>query len=143
MPGLLPFRSRSKQCGDCDLLNLWIMNCFSPNILGYQFIWLPQISAKKDPSVWMNMQYRVKSKKIFKKKACIQSHCLHLQWKYKIWVGKFTWVVKAKHCWALSTNFLFSKVCWQQPAMFCLNTSIKLLRHNLNFQWRWRWWDRI
>ena len=26
----------------------------------------------------------------------------------------------------MSTNFLFSKVCWQRPAMFCLCTSIKL-----------------
>ena len=32
----------------------------------------------------------------------------------------------AKHCWVMSTNFLFSKVYWQRPAMFCLSTSSKL-----------------
>ena len=83
------------------------------------------------------------NKKRFEKIACIRSHHLHLQWKFKLWAGKFAWGVKAKHCWALSTNFLFSKVCCQHPAMFCLYTSSKLYRHNLNFQWRWRWWDRM
>ena len=38
---------------------------------------------------------------------------LYLQWKFKLWVGKFVWGVKAKHCWALSTNFWKQKVCWQ------------------------------
>ena len=41
-------------------------------------------------------------------------------------MGKFAWGVKAKHCWVMSPNFLFSKVCWQCPAMFCLYTSSKL-----------------
>ena len=27
--------------------------------------------------------------------------------------------------------------------MFCLPTSSKLSRHNLNFHWKWRWWDQI
>ena len=36
----------------------------------------------------------------------------------------------------MSTNFLYSKVCWQHPAMFCLYSSPA---HNLNFYWRW--WD--
>ena len=30
--------------------------------------------------------------------------------------GKFIWSNKAKHCWVMSTNFLFSKVCWQMPS---------------------------
>ena len=51
---------------------------------------------------------------------------------------------KAKHCWVMSTNFLFSTVCWHFPAMFCLYTSSKFFHtHNLNFHWRWRWWDQI
>ena len=25
--------------------------------------------------------------------------------KFKLWAGKFSWGVKAKHCWTLSTNF--------------------------------------
>ena len=43
---------------------------------------------------------------MFQKVAWIWSHHLrHLQWKFKLWVGKFAWGVKAKHGWALSTNF--------------------------------------
>ena len=48
--------------------------------------------------------------------------------KFKLWTGKFAWDIKAKHCWELSTSFLFSKVCWQLPAMFCLYTSSKFTR---------------
>ena len=59
--------------------------------------------------------------KRFKKIAWVQSH--HLQWKFKLLAGKFTWGVKTKHCWAMSTNFWN---CWHQPAMFCLITSNKL-----------------
>ena len=70
----------------------------------------------------------------------IQSYHLHLQWKFKSWAGKFASGVIAKHCWALSTSLLYSKVCWQHPAMVCLYT---FPVHNLNFHWRWRWWDRI
>ena len=66
--------------------------------------------------------------KIFNKIAWIWSHHLHLQWKFILLAGKFTWGNKAKHCWVMSTNFLFSKVCWQCPAMFCLYTSSKLSR---------------
>ena len=43
--------------------------------------------------------------------------------KFKLWVGKFAWGSKAKHCWVMLTNFLFSKFCWQCSAMFCLYTS--------------------
>ena len=66
----------------------------------------------------------------------IRSHHLHLQWKFKLLAVK-------KHCMVTSTIFLFSKVCWQGLAMFCLYTSYKLFANNLNFHWRWRWWDRI
>ena len=31
--------------------------------------------------------------------------------KIQIMAGKFTSVKKAKHCWVMSTNFLFSKLC--------------------------------
>ena len=41
---------------------------------------------------------------------------------------KFAWDRKAKYYWESSTNFLFSKVCWQHAAMFCLYTSSKLSR---------------
>ena len=48
--------------------------------------------------------------------------------------GKFAWGVKAKNCWALSTNFLYLKVCWQHPAMICLYT---FPAHHSNFHWMW------
>ena len=40
--------------------------------------------------------FQVKLKR-FKKMAWIQSH-LHLQWKFKLLAGKFTWGNKAKNC---------------------------------------------
>ena len=54
------------------------------------------------------------------KTAWIQYHHFHLQWKFKFLAGKFTWCNTAKHCSVMTTNFLFSKVCWQCPAMFCV-----------------------
>ena len=41
--------------------------------------------------------------------------------------GKFAWGVKAKHCWALSTNLWKQNVCWHHPAMFCLIISSKVV----------------
>ena len=61
------------------------------------------------------------------KVAWIWSHHLHLQWKFKLWAGKFAWGVKAKHFWMLSTNMWIQKICWHHPAMFCRITSSKLL----------------
>ena len=47
---------------------------------------------------------------------------------------------KGKTLLGIVNKLLSSKVCWQHPAMFCLYT---FPAHNLNFHWRWRWWDRI
>ena len=58
----------------------------------------------------------------------IPSPHIHRQWKFKLRAGKFAWGVKAKDCWALSTNFWKQKVCLHHPAMFCLITSSKLSR---------------
>ena len=69
--------------------------------------------------------YMAKYKR-FKKIAWIWSHHLHLYWKFKLLARMFTWGNKAKYCWVISTNFLFTKVFWQLPAMFCLYTSSKL-----------------
>ena len=63
----------------------------------------------------------------------IQSNHLHLQWKFKLWAGKFAWGAKAKQCWALSTNFCKQKVCWHHPTMFCPITSSKLSRKLFEF----------
>ena len=84
--------------------------------------------------VWKDTLCSTIKLKRFKKIAWIRSHHLHLQWKFKLWAGKFAWSVKAKHCWGdkakccwvMSINFLFSKRCWQCPATFCLYTSSKL-----------------
>ena len=38
--------------------------------------------------------------KEIQKVAWIQSHHLHLQWKFKLWAGKFASGVMAKHNWA-------------------------------------------
>ena len=61
--------------------------------------------------------------------------------KIQIIARKFTWVNNAKHCWVMSTNFLFSKVSWQCPAIFCLTHQLDFPANNLNFHW-W-WWDQI
>ena len=71
----------------------------------------------------------------------LKSHQLHLQWKIKLWEGKFPWSVKAKHCWVLSPNIWKQKVCWHHPAMFALLPQINFSTNNLHFHWRWR--DRI
>ena len=54
------------------------------------------------------------------------------QWKFKSRAGYFAWGVKAKYCWALSTNF------WRCIALFPQGN---FHANNLNFYWRW--WDRI
>ena len=57
--------------------------------------------------------------------------------------GKFAWGLKTKRCLLLSTKFGKQKVCWHHPAMFCLITSSNFPANDLNFHWRWRWWDWI
>ena len=76
-------------------------------------------------NVWWGTQLK---QKIFQKVARIRSHHLHLQWKFKLWAGRFAWGNKAKYCWIMSTNFLLSKLCWPGPAMFCLYTLSKISR---------------
>ena len=99
--------------------------------------WYPTPSQFKhpshppDPSSYLDLIKNLEIKstlkyKRFKQIAWTQFHHLHLQWKFKLLAGKFSWGNKAKHCWVMSTNFLFSKVCWQRPAMFFLYTSSKL-----------------
>ena len=97
---------------------------------------------------------------------------LHIQWKFKLWTGKFTWDNKAKHCWVMSTNFSFSKVTsykihtlkgsldsilsvkfklWagkfasseKAQQCFALLSQVNLPPNNLNFHCWWRWWNWI
>ena len=65
-------------------------------------------------------------------------HWLYLHWKFKLWVGKFAWGVKAKHCWA--TNF------WKQKRL--LTSSNNILPHYLSPQVNFptnnlNFWDQI
>ena len=43
---------------------------------------------------------------------------------------------KGKTLLGIDRKLLYSNVCWQNPAMFCLYT---FPAHNLNFHWRWKW----
>ena len=118
------------------------------------WIWLQFTDIRSSSKVlhliwdsWLYLRFLnswfIKVKKKIEKIEWISSHHLHLQWKFKLWAGKFAWDIKAKHCWVLSTNFLFSKVYWQHSAMFFLYTSSKFSCPYLNFDQRWRWWDWI
>ena len=51
----------------------------------------------------------------------------------KVYLGN-----KAKQCWVMSTNFLFSKVCWPNAQQcFAFTHQANFPTHNLNFHWRW------
>ena len=71
------------------------------------------------------VKYLIKVEKIKGHSLNLIPYHLHLQWKFKLLSGKYAWGNKAKHWWVMSTNFSFSNVCWQQPAMFCLYTTSK------------------
>jgi hypothetical protein len=62
---------------------------------------------------YLKLRFSEKSKAFEKSPNWFRSHHLHLQWKLKLFAGKFTWGNKKKHCWLISTNLFFSKVCWQ------------------------------
>jgi hypothetical protein len=48
-------------------------------------------------------------------------------------VGKFTWGNKAKDCWVISTNFLFSKFVNNAKQYFAFVSQANFPAHNLNF----------
>ena len=50
---------------------------------------------------------------------------------------------KSKTLLGIVNKLWKQKVCWHHPAIFRLITSSKLSRHDMNFKWRWRWWDQI
>ena len=83
---------------------------------------------------WKENHWGIKSKR-FLKVAWIWFN--HLHWKFKLGAGKFALGIKAKHCWALSTNFLFVEISQQ---CFAILPQVKFPANNLNF---WRWWHRI
>ena len=89
----------------------------------------------------MYIQY-IKWKR-FKKIAWIPSNHLHLQWKFKLWAGKFAWGVKAKHCWVLSTNFWEKKFVDNSQQCFAFICQANFPAHNLNYHRRWRWLNGI
>ena len=80
--------------------------------------------------------------KKFKKISWIQSHHIHLQWKFKLLVGKFTWVVTVHiGCWVMPTNFFVFKILLSTLSNVLL-PKVNFPANNLNFHWRWRWWDQ-
>ena len=63
--------------------------------------------------------------------------------KFKSLTRKFTWGNKAKHWWVMSTNFFFQKFVDNDQQCFAFIPQANFTAHNLNFHWRWRWWDEI
>ena len=79
------------------------------------FLWLPTIwrdffsekmKLKKNHLNALFATFCKVEKKRFKKIAWIQSH--HLQWKFKLWAGKFAWGVKAKHSGCCQQTFEYN-----------------------------------
>ena len=68
----------------------------------------------------------------------IPSPSPQIQWKFKLWAGKFAWSVKAKYYWALSTNFWKQKVCWHHQQCFASLPQVNFPTNDLNFHWSWR-----
>jgi hypothetical protein len=52
---------------------------------------------------------------------------IHLQWKFKLLVAKFTWGNKAKNCWVMSTNFCFQKFVDNAQQCFAFTTFLPII----------------
>ena len=75
---------------------------------------------------------RFKVEKILK----VSLDLIHLQWKFKLWAGKFAWGVKGKSI-VFKSLFDITRQC------FALLPRVNFPVNNLNFHWRWRWQDQI
>ena len=76
-----------------DFINFYYWHFFHISWLYFLKLWL----VSWNQCSWTTLP-AVKYKR-FKKIAWIQSHHLHLQWKFKLLVGKFAWgVIIARHC---------------------------------------------
>ena len=127
---------------NCQIKNIFYQtNSFVYSWLTIRVAYSTEYSYFGNPIFWYLLPLNAnKVEKIFKKIAWIRSHHLHPQGEFKLFEGKFTWGNRAKHCWdcwVVSTNFLFSKVC------FAFKPQANFPAHNFNFHWSWRWWDRI
>ena len=77
-----------------------------------KFLWMIQIQISSFSSYWklissgMTLFLRNHTKVEMILKGNLDLIPFH-QWKFKLLAGKFTWGVKAKHCWALSKFFVF------------------------------------
>ena len=67
-----------------------------------------------------------------------KTYHLYLQWKFKLWAGKFASDIKAKHSWMMSTNFFFRMCVDNAQQCFAFTPEANFPAHNLNFHWRWR-----
>ena len=71
------------------------------------------------------------------KVAWIRSHHLYLPWNFKLWEvclrckTVFNKLLKTESLLTVASNVL--------PLL----PQVKFPAHNLNFHWRWRWWDQI
>ena len=95
--------------------------------------------ATKDIKCWIwRSAYTIGSKrgKTFKGRLDSSQH-FHLQWKSKLWEGKFAWGVNiAGHCQQTFENKKFVDITKQ---CFALLPQVNFPANNLNFHWRW--WD--
>ena len=83
----------------------------------------------------LKIYFKVCRKKL-KKVAWIWSH--HLQWKFKLWAGKFPRQNIAGNCQQVNKKFVdITQQC------FALFPEINFPANNLNFHWKWRWLDQI
>ena len=116
-----------------SLEDLFAIGIWKQSIELFMFVYLCARKLTFFSCGWCNIRPQCSVKgllslkyKRLKKIAWIKSHHLHLQWKFKLLEGKFTWRIEAKHCRVMSTNFLFLKISRQCPVIFCFYTSSKL-----------------
>ena len=67
---------------------------------------------------------------------------LHPQWKFKLWVEKFP-RSKGKTLLGVANKLLKTKILLTSPSNVFLLPQLNFHTNNLNFYWRWRWWDWI
>ena len=100
-----------------SLEDLFAIGIWKQSIELFMFVYLCARQLTFFSCGWCNIRPQCSVKgllslkyKRLKKIAWIKSHHLHLQWKFKLLEGKFTWRIEAKHCRVMSTNFLYFNV---------------------------------
>ena len=73
-------------------------------------------------------------------KGSLDSITFKEPWTFEFFVLFFIWQNVAGHCQQTFENKKFVAITQQ---CFALLPQVNFPTNNLNFQWRWRWWDRI